>query len=358
MSQNSTLLDAIWQKPVDHTPVWLMRQAGRYLPEYLKIRAQAGSFLNLCKTPDWATEVTLQPLRRFNLDAAILFSDILVIPEAMGMELNFVENEGPKFSSPITSEQDIDNLNLDEMLDKLNYVFSTVKNLKGEMDNKTPLIGFSGSPFTLACYMLEGGASKNYLKIKQWLYLRPDLAHKLLAKLTQAIIRYLNAQIDAGVDVVMLFDSWGGILTDRAYQEFSLYYLNQIVSELDLSHGDKIIPSIVFTKGGGQWLDKIEAIGADVIGIDWTLDIGQARSIVKSTALQGNLDPVILATCDKNVLKNEVTKILNNYKKANNGSISGHVFNLGHGILPMTNPDNVAYLVDLVHDISHNIRVS
>ena len=352
MSQNSTILDAIWQKPVSHTPIWLMRQAGRYLPEYLKVRAGAGSFLNLCKNPELATEVTLQPLRRFKLDAGILFSDILVIPEAMGMELKFVENEGPKFSHPITCEADIDNLDLDEMLDKLNYVFSTIKNLKSEMNPSTPLIGFSGSPFTLACYMLEGGSSKNYLTIKQWIYLRPDLMHKLLAKLTHAIVSYLNTQIEAGVDIVMVFDSWGGILTTQAYQEFSLRYLSQIISELNLIKDDKVIPSIVFTKGGGQWLDYIEAISADVIGLDWTIDISKARTQVKSTALQGNLDPVILAMADKTALKHEVTRILANYKKANNGSISGHVFNLGHGILPMTNPDNVAYVVDLVHELS------
>lgn len=353
MLKNSPFLGAIWQQPITHTPIWLMRQAGRYLPEYLKVRAKAGSFLNLCQTPELATEVTLQPLRRFNLDAAILFSDILVVPEAMGMELNFVEHEGPQFSQPIFSEQDIDQLNLESVVEKLNYVLATIKNVKNELTSGVPLIGFSGSPFTLACYMLEGRASKNYLKIKQWMYLNPQLMHKLLTKLTQAITMYLQAQIKAGVDVVMLFDSWGGVLTPSAYTEFSLMYLKQIINNLNLdSNPAKVIPSIVFTKGGGLWLDQIATVGATVIGLDWTTDIAQAKTQLKNVSVQGNLDPAILAVGDKHVLKQEVTRILNSYRQANNGQITGHIFNLGHGILPVTNPDNVAYVVDLVHELS------
>lgn len=350
---SSILLNSIAQKQTPYTPIWLMRQAGRYLPEYRQLREHAGSFLNLCKNPNWATQVTIQPLKRFNLDAAILFSDILVVPEAMGMELNFVENEGPKFSKPITSEADINDLNIIELEDRLDYVFAAIKNCKSELKNNTPLIGFSGSPFTLACYMLEGGASKNYLHIKKLLYTEPHLAHALLSKLTKAIIRYLSEQIKAGVDVVMLFDSWGGILTDSEYLEFSLKYLQEIVSSLPKTQAGDKFPSIVFTKGGGIWLDKISTIGSSVIGVDWTINIGHARTIVpKNIMLQGNLDPVLLAVGDRDAIKKEVTRILTSYKLANNGSMTGHIFNLGHGILPMTKPDNVAYLVDLVHELS------
>ncbi len=349
MLKNNLLIDAIHQNTIPYTPVWLMRQAGRYLPEYRKVRSSAGSFLNLCKTPDLATEVTLQPLRRFNLDAAILFSDILVIPEAMGMELDFVENEGPKFNSPIISVKDIDNLNLAEITQRLNYVFQTIRNIKSELNSETPLIGFSGSPFTLACYMLEGGASKNYLKIKQWLYSEPVLMHKLLAKLSKAIVMYLKAQIEAGVDLVMLFDSWGGVLSPIAYSEFSLFYMKKIIEDLNTATK---VPKIVFTKGGGVWLNEIATSGADVIGLDWTTSISDARKTLKNISLQGNLDPGLLAIGDKDSLKREVAHILNSYKDSNDGKITGHIFNLGHGILPTTNPDSVAYLVDLVHELS------
>lgn len=352
MFNQSTFIDSVWHRDISHTPIWLMRQAGRYLPEYRKVREGAGSFLNLCKNPELATEVTMQPLRRFDFDAAIMFSDILVIPEAMGMELNFIENEGPKFSQAIMTEQDVDNLDLEEVNHKLEYVFKTIQNLKTVMPSNTPLIGFSGSPFTLLCYMLEGGSSKNYLAVKHWLYTKPELAHKLLNKITIAVVNYLNQQIISGVDAVMIFDSWGGILSDDLYTKFSLQYLNTIISELHLEHGDKIIPSIVFTKGGGIWLDKIDSIGADVIGLDWTMNIGQARKIVQSTALQGNLDPVLLASGDITSIKNEAMRILDSYKRANHNSNSGHIFNLGHGILPMTNPDHVKFLVDFVHEYS------
>ena len=348
------LLDAIAHKKVEYTPLWLMRQAGRYLPEYRKIRASAGSFLNLCKNPELATVVTLQPLQRFNLDAAILFCDILVIPEAMGMELNFVENEGPKFTHKITSPENIDDLDITEIIPRLDYVFKAIRNCKGELNPDIPLIGFSGSPFTLACYMLEGGSSSNYLNIKKWLYTNPALAHKLLAKLSEAIIQYLTEQIHAGVDVVMLFDSWGGILTDAAYFEFSLPYLKQIINSIPATNASGVrIPRIVFTKGGGLWLKQISTIGADVIGLDWTVNLGVAREIVpESITLQGNLDPVILAMGDKQAIKRETERIINLYKSSAQDKNSGHIFNLGHGVLQMTNPDNVAYLVDLVHEIS------
>ncbi len=350
---SSQILNSINHQKIEHTPIWLMRQAGRYLPEYREIRAKAGSFLNLCKNPELATVVTLQPLKRFNLDAAILFSDILVIPEAMGMELNFVENEGPKFSNKIITEQDIDNLDLNDMLAKLEYVFAAIKNCKGEL-NLTPLIGFSGSPFTLACYMIEGGSSKDYVNAKRWLYNNPELSHKLLNKLSNAIIKYLIKQIESGIDIVMLFDSWGGVLSDASYLEFSLPYLEKILKNIpQVNHSGSKLPRIVFTKGGGLWLNKISAIGADVIGLDWTINIGEARAIVPANiALQGNLDPVLLAIGDRHALKKEVTRILGSYKAANGFNNTGHVFNLGHGVLQITNPDNVAYLVDLVHELS------
>lgn len=348
--ENNTLIDALLNKPVPYTPIWLMRQAGRYLPEYRKIREKAGSFLNLCKNPDLAMEVTLQPLRRFNLDAAILFSDILVIPDAMGLGLYFVENEGPKFSKPIMTANDIDNLDIANIINELAYVFAAIKNTKNELKNSKPLIGFSGSPFTLACYMLEGKSSSDYLLVKKWLYTNPEYSHKLLQKLTDAIILYLNAQIEAGIDVIMLFDSWGGILPYNEYLEFSYAYLKQILDKVHKTHQSKLVPSIVFTKGGAVWLDKLNMIGATAIGVDWTVDIGIAKKIATNVALQGNLDPALLALGDRSIIKTEVFRILNNYKKANNENISGHVFNLGHGILPITNPDNVAYLIDLVHD--------
>ncbi len=353
MFNKSTFLDSIWHKNIGHTPIWLMRQAGRYLPEYREVRNKAGSFLKLCKNPDLATEVTMQPLHRFDLDAAILFSDILVVPEAMGMKLDFIENEGPKFDTQISTTKDIDNLNIEEINHKLEYVFQTIKNLKATLPSNIPLIGFSGSPFTLLCYMLEGGASKNYLTVKHWLYTKPELTHKLLTKITIAVVDYLNGQIKSGVNAIMLFDSWGGILTDDLYTKFSLNYMNDIISRLQLEYNGHVIPSIIFTKGGGIWLDKIDTIGADVIGLDWTINIKDARKIIRSTALQGNLDPVLLASGNINAIKNEAKRILDNYRQINN-SISGHIFNLGHGILPMTNPDHVKFLIDFVHEYSSN----
>lgn len=347
----SILLNSLAKQNIPYTPVWLMRQAGRYLPEYRRLREKAGSFLNLCKNPEFAAEITLQPLKRFNLDAGIIFSDILLLPEAMGMELDFIDGHGPQFLSAITTEADVDNLNVDEIIERLNYVSNAIKNTKSLLNPNIPLIGFSGSPFTLACYMIEGKASSNYLKAKAWLYNKPDLAHKLLTKLTTAIITFLNLQIKSGVDVIMLFDSWGGILTDTAYAEFSANYLRLIVNALDNVNNNKI-PSIVFTKGGGCWLDKIITVGTDAISLDWMTNIKIAKKQVGNIVLQGNMDPSILVVGDRKIIKAEISRILTDYIEANAGSISKYIFNLGHGVLPQTNPDNVAYLVDTIHELS------
>ncbi|MCC2644331.1 MAG: uroporphyrinogen decarboxylase, partial [Burkholderiales bacterium] len=317
---NNSLIDSLLQKRTHHTPIWLMRQAGRYLPEYRKLREKAGNFMALCQNPELAAAVTLQPVNRFNLDAAILFSDILVIPDALGLGLYFVEGEGPKFRFPINTHDDINNLNQDGILQRLDYVFNTIKNIKSDLGTRIPLIGFSGSPFTLACYMLEGGSSKDYARVKSWLYSNPAYSHKLLDLLSDIVIKYLNCQIESGVDVVMLFDSWGGVLSDIQYPEFSLQYLQKIIAGVHKSYNGKIIPSIVFTKGGGIWLDKIASINANCIGLDWTMNLGKARTIVGNrAALQGNLDPSILSQDNKSAIKAEVTRILTDYRTANSG---------------------------------------
>ena len=349
---SNPFLDVLNKQNTPHTPIWLMRQAGRYLPEYLKIRETAGSFMNLCTNPELACEVTLQPLRRFNLDAAILFSDILVIPDAMGLGLHFIENEGPKFTHPIKTEADIDNLSVTNVIERLSYVFQTITNLKSELKPNIPLIGFSGSPFTLMCYMLEGGSSKNYITTKSWLIKNPAYAHKLLTKITEAVILYLSHQIQTGVDAFMIFDSWGGVLSESHYLEFSLPYINKIISTLQNS-----VPSIVFVKGGANWMKHLVNMNATAYGLDWTVNIGNIRQETPDAILQGNLDPVILAVGDKYTIKHEVQKIFQDYVRANNGNISNYIFNLGHGILPITPPDNVAYLVDIVHEISSKIQL-
>lgn len=349
------LVQTLLGKESNHTPVWLMRQAGRYLPEYRELRAQAGSFMALCTNPDLAAQVTLQPLARFNLDAAILFSDILVIPDAMGLELHFAANEGPKFHKPISNVDDINALSIDGLLDNLDYVFATIKKVQYELAGNKPLIGFSGSPFTLACYMIEGGASRDYQKVKQFIYTNPIAMHKLLDILADAVIVYLNAQIEAGVNVVMIFDSWGGVLTDRAYAEFSLAYLEKIVKSISKTSPIGSIPNIVFTKGGGIWLPEMAKIGANAVGLDWMVNLGHARQVMPNNiALQGNLDPVLLSVADHTTLKQEVSAILDSYKLANSGSLTGLVFNLGHGILPSAKPDNVEYVVNLVHELSQH----
>ena len=347
--KNDTFLRAILRQPVDYTPVWLMRQAGRYLPEYMETRRRAGSFLELCKNPQLACEVTLQPLSRFNLDASILFSDILTVPDAMGLGLYFSDGEGPKFERPLREEWVIRDLTAPDPNVHLRYVMDAVAEIRRALDNAVPLIGFSGSPWTLACYMIEGGASSDYRTVKTMLYNRPDLLHHILTVTATAVTDYLNAQIESGAQAVMIFDSWGGVLSHAAYREFSLNYMQSIISNLKRSHGGERVPCIVFTKGGGQWLEAIADIGCDAIGCDWTTDLGAARRQVgHRVALQGNMDPMCLfATPEKIGL--EVGRVLDSFGDNRSG---GHVFNLGHGISQFTPPENVTALVDAVHSLS------
>lgn len=347
--QNNTLLRALLRQPVPYTPVWIMRQAGRYLPEYRKVREQAGDFLTLCKTPELACEVTLQPLERFNLDAAILFSDILTIPDAMGLGLSFAEGEGPRFATPIRSQQDVNKLGVPDPSAELNYVNETIRLINQSLAGKVPLIGFAGSPWTLACYMVEGGSSKDFQHIKAMLYQEPKLLHHLLGILAESVTQYLNAQIRAGVHAVMLFDTWGGILTSQAYQQFSLAYMTHIISGLQRNQNDTTIPVILFTKGGGQWLPLMIDSGCDALGVDWTLELSQARSMVgNKVALQGNLDPSALYAKPEQI-RQEVARTLASY-----GAGTGHVFNLGHGITPAISPDHVKVMVDAVHELSRD----
>jgi uroporphyrinogen decarboxylase len=345
--KNDTFLRALLREPTPYTPIWIMRQAGRYLPEYNQTRARAGSFLELCKNPDLATEVTLQPLARFELDAAILFSDILTIPDAMGLGLRFVEGEGPQFERPLRDEWEVRDLSAPDPAEHLGYVLDAVAQIRKALANEVPLIGFSGSPFTLACYMIEGRGGTEFALVKRMLYTRPDLLHRILEVNARAVTAYLNAQIEAGAQAVMLFDTWGGALSHAAYHEFSLRYLEQIVQGLKRTHEGQTVPRVVFTKGGGVWLESIAQIGADAVGLDWTVDIGQARRRVGSgVALQGNLDPAVLFSTPE-VVRAEAAKVLTSF-----GPGSGHVFNLGHGISQHTPPANVAALVDAVHELS------
>ena len=345
--KNDTFLRACLRQPTEYTPVWMMRQAGRYLPEYNQTRARAGDFLSLCKSPDLATEVTLQPLARFPLDAAILFSDILTIPDAMGLGLYFSAGEGPRFERPLRDEWEIRGLAVPDPDVHLRYVLDAVSSIRKALNNEVPLIGFSGSPFTLACYMVEGGSSSEFHLIKTMLYQRPELLHHVLDVTTQAVIAYLNAQIQAGAQAVMVFDSWGGALSHAAYHEFSLPYLERIVQSLIREHDGATVPNIVFTKGGGLWLESMAAIGCDALGLDWTVDIGQARSRVGAkVALQGNIDPAVLLSSPE-IVRAEVGKVLASY-----GQGHGHVFNLGHGISQHTPPENAAALVEAVHELS------
>ena len=341
--KNDTFIRALLREPTPYTPVWLMRQAGRYLPEYNQTRARAGNFLALCKNPDLATEVTLQPLARYALDAAIVFSDILTIPDAMGLGLYFAEGEGPRFERPLREEWEIRDLTAPDPATHLRYVLDTVSQVRRSLAGSVPLIGFSGSPFTLACYMIEGRGSSDFATVKKMLYERPDLLHRILEINTQAVIAYLNAQIEAGAQAVMLFDTWGGMLSHAAYHEFSLAYLRRIVAGLTREREGLRVPNIVFTKGGGGWLESIAAIGCDAVGLDWTVDIGAARARVgMRVALQGNLDPAILLSSPLAVQR-EAAAILASY-----GGGSGHVFNLGHGISQHTPPENVAALIETV----------
>lgn len=345
--KNDRLVRALLKQPVDRTPIWIMRQAGRYLPEYREVREKAGDFMTLCSTPELACEVTLQPLRRFDLDAAILFSDILTIPDAMGLGLYFEEGEGPKFKTPINSAADIKKLKTPDPHQDLGYVMDAVTLIRKELAGKVPLIGFSGSPWTLATYMVEGGSSRTFSKIKSLLFQDRNAAHALLNVLADSVTGYLNAQIAAGAQVVMIFDSWGGALTTQHYHEFSLAYMQRITEQLTRSYEGTQIPVILFTKGGGLWLNELADTGCDALGLDWSVDIKAAREQVGDrVALQGNLDPAVMGTTPE-AITNEAKRILEAY-----GSGSGHVFNLGHGITPAINPDNVSALVDTVHEAS------
>ncbi|MEW6165892.1 MAG: uroporphyrinogen decarboxylase [Pseudomonadota bacterium] len=343
--QNDNFLRALLREPTDYTPLWLMRQAGRYLPEYCETRKRAGSFLNLCKSPSLACEVTLQPLARYDLDAAILFSDILTVPDAMGLGLYFADGEGPKFERPLREEWAINDLTAPDPFDHLRYVMDAVAEIRRALGNSVPLIGFSGSPFTLACYMVEGGGSDDFRTVKTMLYSRPDLLHKILGVTADAVTAYLNAQIESGAQAVQIFDTWGGALSHAAYEEFSLSYMRRVIAGLKKTHDGERIPCIVFTKGGGQWIEKIADSGCDAIGLDWTTDLGEARRRTGGkVALQGNFDPIALFASPEAVAK-EATRVLDNFGPGN----TGHVFNLGHGINQHTPPGNVTVLVETVH---------
>jgi len=354
---NDSFLRACRRQPTPHTPVWLMRQAGRYLPEYVATRARAGSFMGLATNTDFATEVTLQPLARYPLDAAILFSDILTVPDAMGLGLSFAQGEGPRFATPVRDEAAVAALAVPDM-DKLRYVFDAVTSIRKALAGRVPLIGFSGSPWTLACYMVEGAGSDDYRLVKSMLYARPDLMHRILAINAEAVAAYLNAQIAAGAQAVMVFDSWGGVLADGAFQAFSLAYTRRVLERLDRS-----VPAIVFTKGGGPWLGEIAASGADVVGVDWTVDLARARALVgERVALQGNLDPMVLFGGEAAV-RAEARHVLDRFgapERPNDatGKHDGHIFNLGHGIHQLTPPEAVAALVDEVHRHSRALRLA
>ena len=350
--ENDTFLRALRREPTTHTPVWLMRQAGRYLPEYQKTRARAGSFMGLATNPDLATEVTLQPLARFPLDAAILFSDILTVPDAMGLGLTFAEGEGPRFATTIRDEAAVKSLAVPDMA-KLGYVFAAVAQIKRELHGRVPLIGFSGSPFTLASYMIEGGGSPDFAMVRKMAYQRPDLLDALVTVNARAVSAYLNEQIAAGADAVMIFDTWGGLLSAPAYRRFSLAPMREILASLRPAAEGGKVPTIVFTKGGGAWLDDIADCGASGVGLDWTVDIAKARAAVgHRVALQGNLDPLVLLT-DPVTVAREASAIV---RAAGPGP--GHIFNLGHGIVPATPVENVAALVEAVHATSRETRAA
>jgi len=349
--ENDTLLRALAREATPYTPVWLMRQAGRYLPEYNATRARAGDFLSLAKTPALATEVTLQPLERYPLDAAILFSDILTVPDAMGLGLEFSSGEGPRFARPLQDEAAIANLSAPDPSRELRYVLDAVREIRRALGGRVPLIGFSGSPYTLACYMVEGAGSSDWRRLKTMLYARPDLLHRVLAVNAQAVTDYLNAQIEAGAQAVMIFDTWGGTLSNAGYETFSLGYTRRVIAALRSEAEGRRVPCILFTKGGGQWLEAMAASGADALGLDWTTDPHAARRRVGSrVALQGNLDPMALLAPHA-VIRGQVRQVLDAF-----GPAPGHVFNLGHGISQFTAPDAVAELVDEVRTYSRKLR--
>ena len=363
--QNDTFIRACMRQATSHTPVWLMRQAGRYLPEYRDTRAKAGSFMGLATNTDYATEVTLQPLERYKLDAAILFSDILTVPDAMGLGLSFALGEGPKFAHNVRDEAAVAKLAVPDMA-KLRYVFDAVTSIRKALKGRVPLIGFSGSPWTLACYMVEGAGSDDYRQVKTMMYQRPDLMHKMLAINADSVAVYLNAQIEAGAQAVMIFDSWGGVLADAAFHEFSLAYTARVLSQLKRSHDGVVIPRLVFTKGGGLWLEAMGQLDCEVLGLDWTVNLGKARAQVgtddksgsNAKALQGNLDPNVLFANPTQV-EAEAVKVLDSFGKPHtDAKTTGptHIFNLGHGISQFTPPENVDVLVNAVHAHSRKMR--
>jgi uroporphyrinogen decarboxylase len=361
---NHTFIKACLRQATDYTPVWLMRQAGRYLPEYCATRAKAGSFMGLATNVDYATEVTLQPLDRYALDAAILFSDILTVPDAMGMGLSFAQGEGPKFAKSVRNEADVASLAVPDM-NKLRYVFDAVSSIRKALQERVPLIGFSGSPWTLACYMVEGAGSDDYRHVKTLMYSRPDLMHRILEINADAVALYLNAQIEAGAQAVMIFDSWGGVLADGAFQTFSLAYTARVLAQVKKEHDGVRIPSIVFTKGGGLWLSEMADLSCDVLGVDWTVNLGKARQQVggqvggPGKALQGNLDPNVLFSPPDHIAR-EVRSVLDSFGKPHADTRSSgptHIFNLGHGISQYTPPEHVHALVETVHQHSRSLRI-
>ena len=354
---------ACWRQATPHTPVWLMRQAGRYLPEYRATRAKAGSFMGLATNTDYATEVTLQPLERYPLDAAILFSDILTVPDAMGLGLSFALGEGPKFATAVRDEAAVAKLEVPDMA-KLRYVFDAVTSIRKALNGRVPLIGFSGSPWTLACYMVEGQGSDDYRLVKTMLYQRPDLMHRMLAVNADAVAAYLNAQIEAGAQAVMIFDSWGGVLADGAFQQFSLAYTERVLAQLKREHDGVKIPRLVFTKGGGLWLDDMAPLDCEVLGLDWTVNLAKARALVGGAvggpgkALQGNIDPNVLFAQPAQI-ETEVARVLDSFGQPHTDAATTgptHIFNLGHGISQFTPPEHVAALVNAVHTHSRRMR--
>ena len=345
--RNDRLLRALLREPVDVTPVWMMRQAGRYLPEYRAVRARAGSFMALCGAPELACEVTLQPLERFPLDAAILFSDILTVPDAMGLGLYFSEGEGPRFERPVRDAAAVRALAAPDPEQELGYVMDAVRLIRRELSGRVPLIGFAGSPWTLATYMVEGSSTKNFSRIKGMMVERPGLTHEMLGKTTDAVVQYLNAQVAAGAQALMIFDTWGGVLSPRDYRTFSLNYMGRVVHGLTRQAEGRRVPVILFTKGGGAWLEEMAGTGCDALGVDWTLDLAEARSRVgERVALQGNLDPCVLYASPERI-REEVSGVLASY-----GSGPGHVFNLGHGIHPDVAPEHAGIMVEAVHELS------
>lgn len=346
---NDAFLRALQRQSTSFTPVWLMRQAGRYLPEYCETRSKAGSFMGLAQNPDFATEVTLQPVDRYGLDAAILFSDILTIPDAMGLGLHFVSGEGPVFDKPVQSEDVAYSLSVPRIEDSLRYVTDAVKSIRSALANRVPLIGFSGSPFTLACYMVEGRGSRDFRTVKTMMYQRPELFEHILDVNAQAVTAYLNAQIQAGAQAVQIFDTWGGMLSSSDYLQFSLKYIQKIIDGLIKEWDGEVIPSIVFTKGGGEWLESIAACGCQAVGLDWSTDMRKARErVADKVALQGNLDPFVLFGTEETI-RREARRVMDAFGPVAQG---GHVFNLGHGINQYTPVESVQILVDEVHNYS------